>query len=72
MPDREKVIKALEFCTNQRIFDTCYGECPYAVAEDGYKCLQMKLDALALLKEQDNYCANFTNVVMETNPKRKD
>lgn len=49
--DREKVIKALEFCTNQRIVDTCYGECPYAVADDEYKCLQMKLDALELLKE---------------------
>lgn len=53
MADREKVIKALEFCTDQRIVDTCYGECPYAVADDEYKCLQMKLDALALLKEQE-------------------
>lgn len=53
MADMDKVIKALEFCTNQRIVDTCYGECPYAVADDEYKCLEMKLDALALLKEQE-------------------
>lgn len=62
MPDREKVIKALEFCTNQRIVDTCYGECPYAVADDEYKCLEMKLDALALLKEQDELINELLNL----------
>ena len=53
MPDREKVIKALEFCTSPKIVYTCYGECPYAVADDEYKCTEMKRDALALLKEQE-------------------
>jgi hypothetical protein len=51
--DREKVIKALEFCTNQKTVDTCYGECPYAIADDEYKCFEMKLDALAVIKEQE-------------------
>lgn len=53
MIDREKVIKALEFCTDPRIVNTCYGECPYAVADDEYKCDEMKRDALELLKEQE-------------------
>ena len=52
MSDREKVIKALEFCIDPRIVNTCYGECPYAVDDDEYKCVEMKRDALALLKEQ--------------------
>ena len=53
MDKKDKVIKALEFCTSPKVVDTCYGECPYAVADDDYRCRDMKLDALALLKEQD-------------------
>lgn len=53
MPDREKVITALEFCTDTKPVETCFGKCPYAVADDDYRCRDMKLDALALLKEQE-------------------
>ncbi len=49
MIDVEKVIKALEFCTDSTPVDSCFGKCPYAVADDDYKCLEMKLDALELL-----------------------
>ena len=46
MVDREKVIKAIEYCFN--IDDPCE-QCPY----DGIDCIsKMKADALALLKEQ--------------------
>ena len=53
MNNREKVIKALEFCTDTKPVETCFGKCPYAVADDDYRCRDMKLDALALLKEQE-------------------
>lgn len=52
MADIEKVIKALEFCTDTKPVETCFGKCPYAVADDDYRCRDMKLDALELLKEQ--------------------
>ena len=51
MTDREKVITALEFCTDTKPVETCFGKCPYAIADDDYRCRDMKLDALALLKE---------------------
>lgn len=51
--DREKVITALEFCTDTKPAETCFGKCPYAVADDDYRCRDMKLDALTLLKEQE-------------------
>lgn len=52
MADMEKVITALEFCTDTKPVETCFGKCPYAVADDDYRCRDMKLDALTLLKEQ--------------------
>lgn len=50
MIDREKVIKALKFCSSPEVVDTCVGKCPYAVADDDYRCADMKRDALALLE----------------------
>ena len=51
MADMEKVITALEFCADTKPVETCFGKCPYAVAYDDYRCGNMKLDALELLKQ---------------------
>ena len=49
MPDREKVINALEHCE----MCACY-DCPYNEnGKGGWNCRQMNKDALALLKEQE-------------------
>lgn len=54
MPDREKVIKGLECCSN--LDDACVN-CPYDYSGDGGEasCLRGQLmpDAIALLKEQE-------------------
>jgi len=61
MPDREKVIKALEQCTAPTEYgkggNRCTG-CPYLVPRGGFnqfRCdnMQRMNDALALLKEQE-------------------
>ena len=55
MPDREKVIEALETCRDQDNppgyrFTSCVDDCPY----HGNGCARkLKEDALALLKEQE-------------------
>ena len=53
MADREKVIKCLEACTGEQ--DDCAGHtCPYWDFDGEVGCrTQMELDALTLLKEQD-------------------
>lgn len=51
MPDREKVIKALEYCK-----ETCGGtDCPYWNGSmiDGTCILKLHADTFALLKEQE-------------------
>lgn len=51
MPDKEKVIKALQHCKdNQHVFD-CH-ECDYG-GKTGTFCIRMIDDTLALLKEQE-------------------
>ena len=53
MPDREKVIKALECCLT---LDSPCGDCPYYSYEDIQELdceRNLRHDALALLKEQD-------------------
>ena len=51
MPDREKVIKALEICSKLDNSDECPKECPYG--EEEYTCglVIMLQDMLELLKE---------------------
>ena len=50
MPYREKVLKGLECCTSG---DGCVS-CPYSDLQDGSYCkVRIDLDALALLKEQE-------------------
>jgi hypothetical protein len=51
MPDREKVIKALEICIPLGEGEMCPPECPYFVCTGYSKVMR---DALALLKEQDD------------------
>ncbi len=62
MPDREKVMKALEWCIKK----PCHPNCPYFTVEDESqaRCLFTKIlpDALALLKEQE---AVAPEIVME-------
>ena len=49
MPDREKVLKGLELCTQGPA--GCVKDCPY---EEIIRCqYYLKKDALALLKEQE-------------------
>ena len=54
MPDREKVIKGLELCSN---ILGCIGsidpECPYALRDGGCRHNVLLSDALAMLKEQE-------------------
>jgi hypothetical protein len=54
--DREKVIKGLECCIQSDIGVFCSEDCPYYdVDDEDNSCeTQMKQDALALLKEQEN------------------
>lgn len=56
MPDREKVIKGLEVCTNISP-DGCLMLCPYKDEKDetysGFCEQVLKQDALALLTEQE-------------------
>ena len=54
MPDREKVIKGLECCTNSDM-NMCLYNCPYHKDHtDGCSGgIKMMRDALALLKEQE-------------------
>lgn len=54
MPDREKVIKGLETCSQKTVLYVC-GQCPYNNDDDDtYDCTQaLAEDALNLLKEQE-------------------
>ena len=56
MPDREKVIKGLECCSNHIIGTSCK-KCPYEEEKDcegSFSCTdELAHDALALLKEQE-------------------
>lgn len=53
MPDREKVIKALECCTAYYINNDLTGHerCPYNGRNDGDGCNKLYADALELLKQ---------------------
>ena len=54
MPDREKVIKALELCVTDYLTQDNCKICPYGSGYDnGYCWVEMNTDALALLKEQE-------------------
>jgi ribosomal protein S27AE len=50
MPDREKVIKALEHCKDNQYVNDC-DECDYG-GKSGMFCIRMIDDAIFLLKEQ--------------------
>lgn len=57
MPEREKVIKALECCLKEsdHLYSNPCNSCPY----EGKECIdRMKTDALALLKEQETTDTN--------------
>lgn len=51
MPDREKVIKALEHCKDNQHVNDC-DECNYG-GKTGMFCVRMIDDVLSLLKEQE-------------------
>ena len=53
MPDREKVIKGLEYCAKYpNEYGDCYGgDCPYGPRMECHK--ELMRDALALLKAQE-------------------
>jgi len=54
MPDREKVIKGLELCTNiQGCFEKINPKCPYALRDGTCRYQDLLYDALALLREQE-------------------
>lgn len=59
MPDLEKVIKALEYCTHS---DDCLGCIHWQKVAKGEKCT-VREDALDLLKEQENVCGRNGIVV---------
>ena len=63
MPDREKVIYALELCTRDAVDDDCIcANCPYFVSiEYGCNRDQMEKDAIALLKEQEETINELQN-----------
>ena len=51
MPEREKVIKALEICVNRVPGKYVCNKCPYEI--DGNDCeINLTNDAITLLKEQ--------------------
>ena len=52
MTDRQKVIRALECCSQLDIDDICPAECPYA-QDVCCGTVQLMADALELLKEQE-------------------
>jgi len=66
MTDRENVIKGLEVCTSIADGESCPKECPY-YQEVCYGYDQLMLDALALLKEQDN-CENCAIAIEDRQP----
>lgn len=51
MPDREKVIRGLEACSS--CLGSCPTECPYYSHTLSCTGVQLKKDALALLRERD-------------------
>lgn len=54
MPDREKVMKALECCMRENNTVCLCGECPYHTESTMFSCMQNVMrDALALLKERE-------------------
>ena len=54
MPDREKVIKGLELCSNiLGCINTTNTDCPYALGEGACRYQDLLTDALALLREQE-------------------
>lgn len=62
MPDREKVIKALECCLKEsdHLYSNPCKDCPY----EGQECIdRMKADALSLLKEQEDLGTELTNAM---------
>jgi hypothetical protein len=63
MPDREKVIKAIDICLGH---GKCH-DCHYSVAEAGYTAINcrecMMRDALSLLKEQEKEIENLKEII---------
>lgn len=53
MPDIERVIKGLETCTSSGLTQSCKEGCPYFRPGKLPDCVQLKKDALFLLKEQE-------------------
>lgn len=58
MPDRANVLKGLECCTRHE----CGKECPYHDIDTGCRT-DMEIDALALLKEQDERIGMLTDQI---------
>ena len=68
MPDKEKVIKALEYCTHS---DDCLGCIHWQKVVKGEKCT-VREDALALLKEQQQQIWEFQDQVEYLTDKLKE
>lgn len=62
MPDREKVIKALEHCKDNQYVNDC-NECDYG-GKTGMFCIRMIDDVLALLKKHKTEYENGFNDAM--------
>jgi hypothetical protein len=62
MPDREKVFKGLETCSQKTVLYVC-GSCPYNNDDnDTYDCTQaLSEDAFALIKEQQTKIEQLTD-----------
>lgn len=71
MPDREKIIKGLELCTNISQ-DGCLMLCPYKDEKDetysGFCEQVLKQDALTLLKEQEAKVGEWITIWREDDP----
>ena len=61
MPDREKAIRGLEACSS--CLGSCPTECPYYSHTRSCTGVQLKKDALALLKEQEEKIESLTEDV---------
>lgn len=61
MNDKEKIIKALEYCTHS---DDCLGCIHWQKVAKGEKCT-VREDALALLEEQDKEIENLKEIIIK-------
>ena len=63
MIDREKVIKALEYCKDNQHVNAC-NKCDYG-GRTGMFCIRMIDDAIALLKEQEEKIKRYEKAILK-------